>query len=71
MPFLSLSRFQNFLEEHAPRSPTNLVPLSFIFKSPDLKIRSAVSVDGGVQDSPLLVSVYIDGVLLTLRLKLF
>ena len=49
--------FKIFSGNMPPEPPTNLVPLSFIFKSPHLKIRSAVS-DSGVQDSPPCVSLY-------------
>ena len=58
--------FKIFWEKMPRDPPTNLVPLSFIFKSPHLKIRSAVSYSG-VQDSPPCVSItqhiYIDRVL--------
>ena len=57
--------FKIFWEKMPRDPPTNLVPLSFIFKSPHLKIRSAVSYSG-VQDSPPCVSItqhiYIDRV---------
>ena len=50
------SRFQNFLEEHAPRPPYK--PCAFVthFQVPHLKIHSAVP-HSGVQDSPLCVSI--------------
>ena len=49
--------FKIFWGNMPPDPPTNLAPLSLIFKSPHLKIRSAVSVSG-VQDSPSCVNLY-------------
>ena len=49
--------FKIFVGEHASRPPTNLAPLSLIFKHSTWKYALDAVLHSGVQDSPPCVSI--------------